>query len=108
MVNGMPDEQRFQATIGAAIAKLSTKRPNVMVRAFGEMVDLLWRDGKMDAAIQLETLWNRLATKYEFALLCAYARETLTTADPLVAVDRICQVHTRLLPFIGASAVESH
>jgi hypothetical protein len=106
MVDGMPDEQRFQATLGATIARLGAKRPNVMVRAFGEMVDLLWRDGKMDAAIELETLWNRLATRHEFALLCAYSRQTLTTGDPLVAVERICRVHTRLLPFIGSPSPE--
>jgi hypothetical protein len=104
MDGDIPNEQRFQEAIGAALATLTAKRPKVMVRAFGEMVDLLWRDGRMDAAITLEKFWNRLAHRHEFSLLCAYSRETLTTADPLVAVERICKEHTRLLPFLGTPA----
>ncbi len=33
-----------------------------IVRAYGEMVDLLWKDGNVDGAVQLEALWNELGT----------------------------------------------
>ena len=44
-----------------------------MLRAYGEMVDLLWRDGHSQAAIELEVLWNKLALSLDFALLCGYS-----------------------------------
>src|ERR1043166_5358939 len=40
--------------------------------AFGEMVALLWAEGKRDATIRLEEFWNELAEKYTFDLLCGY------------------------------------
>jgi two-component system CheB/CheR fusion protein len=36
------------------------------------MVALLWAEGNRDAAIRLEELWNDLARRETFALLCAY------------------------------------
>jgi len=36
------------------------------------MVALLWADGKGDAAIALEGLWNELGKMHRFALFCAY------------------------------------
>ena len=67
------------------------------VRAYGEMVNLLWRDGKAQQAIELEQLWNELASKYSFALLCAYATDSLDPAD-LTGIERICAVHSAVLP----------
>ena len=37
------------------------------------MVDLLWKQGKTEAAIRLEVLWNNLADSHVFSLLCGYA-----------------------------------
>jgi hypothetical protein len=42
------------------------------VRVFGEMVSLLWDAGLIDAAVELEVLWNELGVQYPFSLLCAY------------------------------------
>ena len=43
-----------------------------MVRAYGEMVDVLWKDGQTLAALRLEELWNDLADRHSFSLLCGY------------------------------------
>lgn len=42
------------------------------VRIFGEMVAVLWAEGKTRTAIRLEELWDELATRHAFSLLCAY------------------------------------
>ena len=60
---------------GAAIAKTSDASPRHFTRAFGEMVALLWAQGKRDAALRLEALWNDLAKRMSFALCCAYPAE---------------------------------
>ena len=59
------------------------------------MVDVLWKRGEFEAAINLEILWNRLATKYRFALLCGYAmgsfyKQTQQLAD-------IAALHSRVI-----------
>jgi hypothetical protein len=92
---GMPDWQTFHALIGGVIAKLRLEYPSV--RAYGEMVDVLWQRGERDAAIRLEEFWNDLATLQTFSLLCAYYMDNLDSAayHPL---ECVCRVHTHLIP----------
>src|SRR5271165_6353818 len=74
MVEGMPDSGRFEAIVGGAIVgtKALAKAARPEIAAFGEMVSLLWTEGKVEAAIRLEQLWNELAKKHTFSLRCAY------------------------------------
>jgi hypothetical protein len=92
---GVPDWQTFHAEIGGVIAKLRLEYPTV--RAYGEMVDVLWRRGERDAAIRLEEFWNDLAKLQTFSLLCAYHLDPLDAASthPL---ECVCKVHTHLIP----------
>src|SRR5262249_38374277 len=68
MVDGRPDGSRFSRIIGSVIAQLAeAAQPELehpRVAAFGEMVALLWEEGKRDAAIRVEQLWNELAQKH--------------------------------------------
>ena len=73
MVDGMPDAARFNTHVPAAIARLCRGRQDCTIRAYGEMVDVLWQDGFTAAAIRLEMLWNQLAMTHDFSLLCGYA-----------------------------------
>lgn len=76
MVNGVPDEELFKAVFGKMIeqaqaAVATAGRPGV-VRAFGEMVSLLWNDSVL-AAEQVEAYWDDLIKQYSISLLCTYA-----------------------------------
>jgi hypothetical protein len=71
MVGGAPDRSRFIEAVGAPVA--DALRRHGSVRAFGEMVSLLWQRGETDAAIALEELWNELMGTHPVALLCGYA-----------------------------------
>jgi hypothetical protein len=73
MVDGMPDPLLFRSNVGDLLDRLCAGRQPCPIRAYGEMVDLLWQDGNSEGAIRLELLWNRLASDYHFALLCGYA-----------------------------------
>ncbi len=68
------DERRFYETVGAVIAKgiAAARDSSRRVVAFGEMLALLWAEGKKEEAMQLEKLWNGLARSYSFSLRCAY------------------------------------
>lgn len=73
MVDGMPHPSRFREHIVPLIERAADGKPDRVVRAYGEMVDVLWRRGDTAAAIRLETLWNQLAQTHAFSLLCGYA-----------------------------------
>jgi hypothetical protein len=70
MVNGNADRQRFIEVVGSVVERASNAGGGV--RAFGEMVALLWAGGNGRAAIELEEFWNDLAKRFSFALFCAY------------------------------------
>lgn len=73
MVNDEPDEELFEGNVGRLLDQAINGRHRVVLRAYGEMVDVLWKQGRSEAAIKLEILWNKLAMKYNFALLCGYS-----------------------------------
>lgn len=72
LINGCPDPAAFWRTVSPVIERAGRRRRQVKV--FGEMVALLWEEGALDAAIEVEALWNELAKQQRFALLCAYRR----------------------------------
>ena len=91
---GKLDAFAFRETVSQAIGMVGGGRTDCTIRAYGEMVDVLWREGKCEEAIELEILWNDLAKRYAFSLLCGYAmgsfyKETDRRAD-------ICALHTHV------------
>lgn len=104
MVQGLPDAQKFDNSVGKLIADLLDGREDkVQIRAYGEMVDLLWKDGKPDAAIRLEMLWNRLAQRYGFALLCGYSMGNFYKETK--GFEAICRQHTHVVAPLTDSPV---
>ena len=73
MVDDRPNVDLFHENVGRIVGQVLNGRKRTVLRAYGEMVDLLWRQGRTQAAIELEVLWNKLALSFDFALLCGYA-----------------------------------
>ncbi|HKP31935.1 MAG TPA: MEDS domain-containing protein [Chitinophagaceae bacterium] len=94
MVNGWPDEILFNQTVSSLFEQGLCK--NRRIRAFGEMVALLWAKGLNGATVQLEHLWNKFCAKHEFSLFCAYPKTGFTQniADSLT---NICRCHTKMI-----------
>jgi hypothetical protein len=92
-----PDAELFEATVGNVFEKLIGTRHYVTVRAYGEMVDLLWRDGKQAAALELEALWNALANRYAFALRCAYDKHSFKHGPDADGMARISAIHSHVV-----------
>ena len=91
---GMPNRELFMATVGSVFERLLDKRHYLVVRAFGEMVDLLWKDGNIDGAILLEKHWNELALRYKYSLLCGYSIENFLAEAGVIAFQRVCDQHS--------------
>jgi len=96
MVNGMPSWHAFREVIGGLIADLRLRHPTV--RAYGEMVDVLWQRGEREAAIRLEEYWNELGQLQTFTLFCAYRLDPLDGALYGGPLESVCRVHSRLIP----------
>lgn len=91
MVDGWPDATLFEATVGKLVAEACAH--GSAVNAFGEMVALLCEEGRHDAAIVLEDLWNRLAARLPFALFCAYPWRVFPDAGHAHAFQQVCKAH---------------
>lgn len=94
MVNDWPDEELFMKLITNLLRK--AKKTNRNIRAFGEMVALLWAQGHNGATVQLEHLWNRLSEIESFCLFCAYPRSGFTD-DINVSIKGICGAHSKII-----------
>jgi DcmR-like sensory protein len=94
MVNGWPDEVLFAQTIGQ-IVETARGPERRKIRAFGEMVALLWAKGQSGATVRLEHLWHRLCHEEHFSLFCAYPKVGLTEA-PADAIADILSAHSRV------------
>jgi anti-sigma regulatory factor (Ser/Thr protein kinase) len=95
MVDGHPDAERFDRVVGSLMREAAAGGQRV--RAYGEMVAVLWDQGLVGAAIELEELWNALARELEFLLYCAYATSPGTDAIELSALEAVCGLHTALV-----------
>jgi signal transduction histidine kinase len=96
MAEGQPDRGRFREAIGAAITRSAPGPRRLWI--FGEMVDVLWRDGNPTAALRLEELWNELADVYSFELLCGYSMEHFSRASHADEFAAVCAQHARSIP----------
>lgn len=70
------DRAAFDRVIGSPFRQAAaTGRP---VRAYGELVALLWDDGLVNAAAQLEELWNDFSRTQAFTLFSGYRADAVT------------------------------
>jgi signal transduction histidine kinase len=107
MAGGLPDWSRFKQVIGAVLEQSHRDGGGAQVRAYGEMVDLLWKDGNPQAALLLEEQWNDLGRDYPFSLLCAYEMGNFRTREDAQAFQSVCAVHSHVVPTEKYSQVES-
>ena len=96
MVDGMPDEVRFAGAV-TPLLKRARGTDNRKVRAFGEMVAILWAQGQCAAAIEIEVMWNKLQAVEQFPLFCAYPRSSFGT-EASASIQGVCAAHTRIIP----------
>ena len=96
MMDGMPDEVRFTEAITPLLQR-ARGVDNRKVRAFGEMVAVLWAQGKCPAAIELEVMWNKLQAVEQFPLFCAYPRSGFGT-EASASIQSVCAAHSRIIP----------
>jgi DNA-binding NarL/FixJ family response regulator len=100
MVNDLPDPVRFLKVTGELIeaAAKAGKPEHPRVAACGECAPTLWAQGKADAAVQLEHLWDEIAEKYDVDVLCGYVLKSFQREQESHVYERICAEHSTVLP----------
>jgi hypothetical protein len=98
MIGETPNAERFHTVIGRVLGELAGDPATApRIRAYGEMVDVLWRGGNFTAAIDVENLWNEVGERYSFELLCAYLMGHFYKEQQSDRVAAVCEAHSHVL-----------
>lgn len=94
---GRPDRETFDALIRPAIRRGLSQFGRL--RAYGELVNVLWQHADRPAAHTLEQWWNGLIDEYRFSLLCAYRANVFDNNHGMqAALEQVCQTHSHFIP----------
>jgi hypothetical protein len=102
MVDGSPDPTLFDRHVGAFVR--IAEHNGGLLHGYGEMVALLWADGNVAGALELEELWNALRRDVQFFLWCAYPSSIADDETNFEAFQRVCHTHSTT---IGLSKIET-
>jgi DNA-binding NarL/FixJ family response regulator len=96
MVNDWPDSDRFRKMASNLIleAAKAAKGEHPRVAACGVCAPTLWAQGKREAAIQVERLWDELARSYDVDVLCGYVSTDFERQENSHVYERICRQHS--------------
>ena len=93
-VNGRPDPLRYLDAAGDLLTDVTRRASDQHARiaTCGEGTAIFWTHGHVEAAIQLEHLWDEIAMSRRMNILCAYPLAVRDESVP--AVRRLCAEHT--------------
>jgi DNA-binding NarL/FixJ family response regulator len=96
MVNDLPDPVRFSRVAGNLLmaATKAAKREQPRVAVCGEAVSVLWTQGKGEAAVQLEHLWDEMTKVYDLDILCGYVLTSAQLEREQDIYQRVCAEHS--------------
>jgi signal transduction histidine kinase len=98
--DGIPNQRLFDETFKPPLRRATgaavSKAPHVV--AFGEMVAVLWKQERYEAAIRLEQLWNSFQSDESFFLYCAYPLAGFDREKHAENFQRICDEHSQVIP----------
>ena len=97
MVDGQPDRKLFAGIVGRVLEQAREQARSGKIRAFGEMVAVLWTEGHAQAATRLEECWNELLKGNVFSLFCAYPIDIFVDDLPTETLGKVLGAHTHLL-----------
>ena len=101
MKNGWPDVGRFTALMDGLLPRCTKtigQEQHCRLSVFGEMVALLAAEGKSEAAIRLEQMWNDLAKRHAFSLMRAYPMRSFSREEDEASFKQICAEHSEVRP----------
>jgi signal transduction histidine kinase len=99
MIGTTPDADLFSESLTRLFLQLRAGgHEQARIRAYGEMVDLLWAGGNSSAALRLEELWNDAGKQHELGLLCAYSMGNFYKQGDAQRFMEVCRQHSHVTP----------
>lgn len=100
--DGSVNQELFHAVIGGILAQVqATIGKDHRIAVFGEMVALLWADGRTQEALLVEQFWNELAKRHSFSLFCAYPMTGFNNVKQIEPFLTMCGEHSGVVPTEG-------
>jgi len=96
MVDDQLDPIQFVNMV-STVVETASKAPNGATRRVsvcGEGAPLLWKQGKLDAAVRVEGLWDEVSQKHGLSTLCGYLSEDLLDEKAHQVFQTICSLHS--------------
>lgn len=96
MVNDLPDPVRFSKAVNDLIERAANaaKGKPIRIAACGECAPVLWAQGKPEAAVRLEQLWDEIAKTCDVDVFCGYPLIDFHGKEGRDMFQRICAEHT--------------
>ena len=91
--NDTPEDGRFDEVVGRLVRDLTRKGG---LAIYGEMVEELAEEGNFAAAVKLEDLWNALAERTSFRLMCGYSSAHFAAPASERHLHLVCSAHTQV------------
>ncbi len=100
IVDGKLSKARFEAFIREVVLPLKAAAVSKMKRVAvgGEIVALLWAEGKEEAAIELERFWNIVAAQGSYYLRCFYPIASFSDPRQNELFLKLCAEHASFIP----------
>lgn len=98
LVDGLPNETRFWECAIPLLMGACAAAPRRRVVACGEAAPMLCAQGKADAAIRLEELWDEACRMFDLDVFCGYLTTNGLEPDAGDVFKRLCAVHTAVHP----------
>jgi hypothetical protein len=95
--NGILSASRFDEVVGGLMRTVAARSRSHRVRAYGDMVDVLWRKGRRADAVELERYWNDLQAQLPFDLYCAYSIDAFSDEFQAEAIAPVLAQHTAIV-----------
>jgi hypothetical protein len=99
-VDGKPDKARFDEFIRGVLLplKAAAESKPQRVAVCGEIVAMLWADGRAEAAIEVEHFWNELATQGCYCFRCYYPIASFSDPEQNELFMKLCAEHASVIP----------
>jgi hypothetical protein len=97
MLDGYPDRNLFEKNFCSVLSSIRdhARNKNRGLTIYGECVALLWKEGRKDAALELERFWQDVFHEDPtFHLHCAYPRAVFADGSEIQSVE---ETHSHVL-----------
>jgi len=96
MVDDFVEPVRFSKVTSGLLAASTkaSKGEHPAVAICGECAPTLWAQGRADAAVQLEHLWDQIAGTHSLDILCGYVLTRPELEADIRIYERICAEHS--------------